>query len=376
MSMTGPLGFAQYFQLTNEPWAKYILMSFIKAEAVFTRLPMDTEGTLKKIGKRVTGNLPNITTVTMGQEPANPFVVPVEDYEEGAALIRDNFDIDELEIKDKLAVGGDIVRSQLDSYIEARTFYLNWMFFNNSRIGTTDPNGFIGIKYRLTNAAYFGLPGGLDLTNTSTAGTTTVDLSTSGMTGASGTLMERYMQMSLDHQGIPDGTGGCFFANPQVLRNFDQVVKGGGNSTTGTVPTGFTTTKDSFDRIVRKFRNADIVSCGYNAPGGGGYQTTVTYGSDTQTTPIIDSTQDVNGWSSGDPQYNPTGAVYSSMYLVRTGVKWLSSWQVEPPTVRRVWIPGTRKWRVMFDMTAGLYHENSRAVGRIHGIKTDGATGD
>lgn len=359
-TLNGPVSFTQYFQRINQPRVLRYWLAFIKADSVFTRLPMHTEGALVKRGKRVIDKLPNIEFHAIGQEPTNSFTTSSVDFEESLALIRGNNDIDKALLSDKNYIEADPTKIDIKLYMEARAMALNNYFFNNQHFSgpIDDPNGFIGIKYRLRDTN--GLNGTSKYgCNPACVFQATADLSDNGLSGAGAIKITRDMDRMFHHMGAKDGTGITIFCSPQLGWQLDAIIK-----TAGTAG-GFKITEDAFNRSVIKYKNATICSCGLLPPQDGGLQTA----------PIIDSSQDANGWSTGDPLFAGNGN-YSSMYFVNSGEEGFYAWQQEDPWMVKERITGTRTVRIMLDQTAGIFMQNTRALGVLYGIKCNGATGD
>ena len=362
-TLVGPFGFNEYLQNVNDVTVKEIWNSFIEHENVFTLFPIDTIKTQKRVTKRITGQLPPVTTVKVGQEPTNPFVVPISDYEEGVFLTRDNWDTDKILLNDTQYIQGDPTKAQIAAYIEARHFQINNYFFNNDHV-VGDINGFVGLKYRCAFPTVYGNNAGCMVQSTA-------DLSDAGGSSTSALRFQRDVQLVLDRMGNKSGKGIICFVNPQAIRQITYWTKGAGQAG------GFTTSKDAFDRECPGYKDLIFVSVGYQAPSGA---------NNAQTTPVIDSTQDCNGWSIGDIAYNSasvgpagawqTGALFSSAYFVWGGVGKFETWQMGDPEMVRERIPGTRKYRIMFDMTVGLYQPHTHALGRLFGFKLNGIAGD
>ena len=351
MPNTGPFSFIQYYQDTNEPIVKEILDQYIKAGSLFTKFPIATVPELKRKTRRVLGNLPVPTAMRIGQEPTVPFVQDVDEYEEPVYLVRDNFLMDSAWKKLRNWVESDPVDLQVRSYLQGKSFWLNNLFINND---PTSVNGvkdaFVGIKQRLAYPQKFGLVPGFSIPGTA-------DLSDAGLSQSGAIKFSRDIETILAHMGADDGDGVVGIVSPQMMRSINALVKFAG--TTG----GFEITKDSFDRTVTKFKGMEIVSSGYQAPLANGQQTT----------PIIDSTQDINGWSPTDSLYNPTGGnYYTSMYIIKGGKDDFSTWQVADPSMVQERVSGSRQWIAMFDAWYGLYCPNPRAMARIYGYKING----
>jgi len=354
MSSAGPYSYFNYYQAINEPIVKDIVKSYIDHEAIFTRFPIETVRSLKRKSKRIIGNLPTPTPMDIGEEPPVPFVQDYEDYEEAPYLLRDNFDLDELFMMDENYVQGEPLERQIESYIEGRTFYINNCFINNSHTDgpIRERKMIVGIKYRLATTQFGNSP--------TASVQSTANLSDAQFSVSNAIKVERDLERLFDQMGNHNGNGMVVMGNPQLLRQLNAVVKSAGYSG------GFKTTADAFDREVIKFKGAEIVSVGYQAPAANG----------AQNTPVIDSAQDLNGWSPGDSQYQGN-ANATTLYVVWGGRNKFSTWQMTDPMLRKVMpISGTRKNRVMFDQTLGLWNPDIRALGRIYGIVVNGPAGD
>lgn len=333
-----------------------IIDSFIKGGAVFTHLGhIETEHDLIKRGKRIIDNVPVPNTLRIGQEPIIPFTIASQEFEEGLALWRDNQDADEAILDSKSYIEDPMtIGSRL--YMEGKIFAQNNYFFNNNKVGgpIADMNGFIGIKYRMMDNAKYGTNPGCKFVSTSSL--LDADLSSAGAV-----KLTRDMKRMFNHMGSRDGANITIFCNDQAIRQFAALLESAG--TAG----GLRIDKDAFDRVIMKFMEATIVSCGFLPPLVGGLQTA----------PIIDSAQDVNGLSVGDPGYAGTGGgSYTSMYFVMSGPKDFMVWQQADPMIRKEKVSGTRTIRVLYDHTQGLFQPNSRAVGWLYGVKCNGVAGD
>jgi len=351
-STSGPFGFVQYYESVNEPVVKYILDSFIEAEALFTYFPMITEGTKKKLGKRIIGLLPAPTWLPLGVEPPTPFVQDFQDYEEGCFYISDNFDMDYRFKNDKNYVMADVTEKQIEAYIKGRAFDLNYKLINNDHVNG-NAQSFVGIKWRLENSTVYGNNAGVSFQ-------ASTNLATANLSVSNNIKLQRDIDQMLDRMGCGNGDGVVAMMSPQVKRQIDAVVR------TSATSGGFEITKDAFGRTVTKYKGVTFVSVGYQAPTSTGLQTS----------PIIADNQDINGYDTYDVgNYNATGAVYSTIFFVWGGEEKFAMWQdMDPVMLKETRISGLRKGRIQFDMSQGIWNPNTRALGRIYGIATDGPT--
>jgi hypothetical protein len=357
-TLTGPYSFETYLQNVNEPIVKDIWFSLIKANSLFTYFPIETYASQKKKAKRITQDLPVPTFVEIGQEPTSPFLQPVEDYEEYCTITRDNFDFDRLYISDDNYVKSDMTAIQVEAYQRALAYTLNNYLINNNRInpsgpGLGDPNGFIGLKWRLANPNFAG-------NNPACSIQATASLATANYSTSNAGKIWNNVQLVLDHMGWGEGDGVTMIANPQFLRQMDTLAA------ISSPAAGFKIVADTYDRKIRMFGKVRIISCGYLAPNN-------TTG--VQTTPVIDSAQDVNGWSAGDPLYAGSGN-YTTAYFVHEGPEDFTLWQMQDPWMEKERISGQRKWRIMLDGSYGIWNPNTRAIARLYGVLTDGSTND
>ena len=354
MSVAGPMDSRIWFQNIKPIAAKQIVASYIKAGILSSYFMTETEGTFTKVGKRIIGQLPTPTSVNVGQEPAIPFVVPNVTYDESCALWRDNFDFDKMYKSDPNYIAGWLEMQQ-QAYTDAYVYNFNNYLINNDEATgpIADAKGFPGIRTRLINYSQFGL------TQDTTVSDPSLSLATGDLGSTNAVRITRLMDLLMDRMGVrgDEMKDVLFIASPQFIRQFAAVMKyAGGNG-------GFRITTDLFDRTIAEYRGAQIVSCGYLAPDA----------NNRQVTPVIADAQDINGYQSGDSSFNSTGAVYTTVYAVRRGKNHFHLWEHSSPTVITEPIPGTRLIRMMLDHTGGIWQPDTRALGRIPGIKTDGS---
>ena len=367
------LDYNMYLQSINEPPVKYVHESYIRDGRLFTRLPIDTIPTQKRVDKRFLGEAQDPTWLNIGQEPPVPWSAGLHNYEEGLAYIGDNIDFPIQLAKDPNYIGGKTMpQMQLDLYLHMIGFSIDNYLINNSKVtpsgpGVGDPKGFYGIAYRLKNPSVFGNNPGCSIQ-------ASASLATADRSATNGINFQQDMRKLMMHMGSDTGSGMFALFAPQAMWLADSAIKAAG--TTG----GFDISKDMFARTIRKFDDLDIVSCGLLKPQGAQF---------IQTSPIIDCAQDINGNSAGDPGYNPVGAVYTTVYFIRTAkgknakndiedpTTGLSMWQQYDQKIRKYdELPGLRTGRYMIDTSTGLWNPGTFDIGRIYGIKTDGPTGN
>jgi hypothetical protein len=361
--IAGPYLFQAYYQSVKPKSAKRVWWALVKSENIFTHLPMVSEGSLLKVGQRVIDNLPTTETMEVGQEPTDNFWQPTVRFQEGVAIWRKNFDIDEVLTEDSDRIPGmDPVKFNSKAYLARLSYDIDNYFFNNNRVGGTinDPNGFIGIKYRLADTSG---PNGTSKfgCNPACNFASHASLLLATLSSANAILLWFDIDRMLAHMDVKDGENVVMFAPPSAMWAIDALAK------TATPAGGFEITKDVFGRTLRKYRNLEIRSCGVLAPQVGGLQTA----------PIIDTSQDINGWSAGDFQYTASANFYTSFFFIKRGSGegeggGLTAWQKRDPQARYERITGTRQWRWMHDQTTGLFYEDTRAMGRLYGIRVDG----
>jgi hypothetical protein len=211
---------------------------------------------------------------------------------------------------------------------------VNDAFLNGSPI--VNENAPVGLKYRIDNAADYGVPTEMKID----AGA--VDLSLSGMTQLKALAFLEYIQQLLQFLKSPDGNGVVLYMNEQMERRFASAVKIAGEGA------GFSSTKDNYDRMVKTYGNAKIRCIGRKAD---------------QTTQIVTSTEAANGTDTG-------ASVHTSIYGVRYGRDYFSGWQFAP---MRATPQGATDdavmYRWLFEHVFGLWSEDNRCFGRVHGIK-------
>jgi hypothetical protein len=352
--LAGPFTFEQYYQNTKETYERGILDSFIENESIVTRFSISTFNSQKRIKKRFIGGMPSPTYGPIGFQPPTPFVSDFQDYTEGCYLLRDIYDYDKLFETDANYIENDVHQKQIDLYMKGRVFDLNSKFFNNTHSQSNgDNNAPEGLKARLA----YGKFGNVAACTVQSGAV----FNFGGWSAASSIRFAFDLQLLFNHMGNPSGDGTVVFLNPQTWNCLNSTVKTGGQAG------GFTTSKDAFDREIIKFKGATLCSTGYNAP-------TIT---GAQTTPVVSSAQDINGWDAGDPLYNPTGALYTTVYVVDgSDADKFSTWQMSAPSVMKVQVSGTWKKRIMLDQTFGMWNPDNRAIGRLVGVLTNGPSYD
>jgi hypothetical protein len=365
-SLSGPLTFVQYMQRINQPKVSTYWKSFIQQRSIPTYLGMVTEEALIKRGRRVIDKLPAVTALQMGAEPAVPFSSTSLPFEETLMLIRGNNDIDREFLKDKNYIEADPTMIDVDLYMQARIMFTNNYFFNNSTYQgpTSDPNGFIGVRYRCLDTAFNNGLGGYGV-NPDVVFQSVASINRANWSSTNAITLEWEFEQMFEHMGAEDGEGLVCFANPQAMRSMNACLKAA--STAG----GFTISEDGFDRQIKKFMECDIVNCGLVQPIDGG----------SQKVPNISSAQDINGWQSGDVAFgqysgfSPT-TYYTSLVFVHKDPKKFCCWQKSDPWMEKTMVSGTRKMRIMLDQTLGIFMPVSRGIGMIYGLQVDGPAYD
>jgi hypothetical protein len=359
-TLTGPLTFVQYMQRINQPKVQTFWKSFIQQKSIVTYLGMQTEGALIKRGRRVIDKLPAVTALPIGAEPTNPFTTTSLPFEETLMLVRGNNDIDRNFRTDKNYIEADPTMIDVNLYQQARVMFTNNYFFNNSTYQgpASDPNGFIGVRYRALDAINGG-QGGYGVCP-DTVFQSTAKINQSNWSATNAITLEWEFEQMFEHMDSEDGEGLVCFASPQAMRSMNACLKAAGTSG------GFTITQDGFQRQIKKFMKCDIVSCGLQTPQDGG----------SQKVPNLSSAQDPNGWQAGDVLYSPNANNYTSLVFIHKDPTYFTCWQQEDPWMEKERISGTRKIRIMLDQTLGIFMPKSRGIGLLYGLQIDGPSFD
>ena len=332
------LSLIEWYQTSNEPLIKEITYSMIEAGNVFQDIPLITNPSIVANGSRVLGGLPAPNWSPLNTEPVAVKGKPTP-FQEQLWIIRDSIDVDHFIYQDRNQIQNPF-DFQCDVYLKGLSYDLNDKFINNNH-ETGNPNAFVGIRARLDDPETYGTNAACKINANGT------DVSDTGISPQSANVLIRQIQQLLDEMGSPDGSNTVLYMNDDLLRRIEQGIREMGSGG------GFDMNRDNFDRRVLQYKNAKVRSVGRKAPLQDG----------TQSTYIISSTETANG--SAD-----TGATYTSLYAVRYGKNSFSGWQFEPlkPSGPEK-LPNGVTYRLVFDWAVGLWQPNTRAVGRLFGIK-------
>ena len=366
---TGPITYNDYLEGINQPHVRDIVNSFIEHELIITHFPIFTDASLIQREKRLIGGLPLPTFAPIGAPLPAPFKVNFEDYEETAFMARDIFQADSAWKRDKnwIKSGKDPFTPQINAYMEGLAFQVNNCFINNApTVGPIqDPYMFTGIKYRvLGSQSQFANVFPQFGNSPSVVIQSSADLSDAGLSASSNIAMQKDFDKLFDRMGVKNGKGITLLANPQLWRQFNADVK------TSATAGGFRIDQDALGRKVMKYQEAEILNVGYQAPSVTGVQQT----------PVISSEQDYQGLDPSDPGYNPIGNVGdqgTTVYAVRSGEDYFATWQFCEPIIEKWFpVPGTFTDQINFQHFFGLWCPNTRALGAITGVKTNGPSDD
>lgn len=329
---------------SNDPLIQEVAMSMIKAGSIFQDLPVITNPSLKVTGGRIVGGLPDVPWSPINGEPTIVKTEP-KHYEEAFYFWREGLDFDEYLLQDKNAIDNPI-NIQSKALIDAKAYQLNDMLINNAhrtlpgRNRTADPNGFVGFRERLDNPVY-----GLNIADCNkTAGG--LDMSDGSISDNNANKLIRMMQSVLDAMGANEGEGVVIYMNDDLIARIEFGIRelGAGG--------GFDITKDAFDRSIMTYRNAKVRRIGRKAPDSSGNQPYIITSTETQ-----DGSKD----STGD---------CTSMYFAKYGRDSLYGWQFHAPRLDPKFnLDNGVIERVIFKGGYGINTPNTRAIGRLHGIK-------
>jgi hypothetical protein len=272
---------AQYALMSNSPLVQAVTMSLIDNGSVMQDIPFVTKQTLVANGVRFTGNLPTVNWATINEEGATTSATPTP-FQEQAYVMRNYIDTDKLLVQDVNQIA-DPRGIQLSAFLKAAAYDFNFKFINNDHV-TGDSNAFVGIRYRLDNAATWGV----NTANKIDAGGAVI---TQAATTAQANAFLEWLDQALWSVDSPDGNGVVLYMNDQMVRRMHfllRMLSGGG---------GFSVTQDQFDRVILRYKGALIRDIGYKAD---------------QSTRIITSTETSAG-ADGASTYTSIYAVNYSM---------------------------------------------------------------
>lgn len=335
-------------RISNEPAIVQTTMSLIEAGSLFTDIPLKTKKSLIVRGARWEEASASVTWRDLNEEPTATKSTPAT-WSEQVYIARDNVDIDEFIAMDENSFE-DPWSSNINAYLRKLAFDLNDKFINNDH-KTGNTKCFVGLRARLDDPKKYGTNSECKIDASS------VDLSDSslGTNGsAPGRRLSRKIQEALDAMGRPNGDGVAIYGNDDVIRRWEESLRAGNG--------GFSMTKDSYDRNVPSFRNAIIRHAGRVAPV-------------KATTGLITQAQVITSYETvaGVPGTLGTDK-YSSIYLAYLDqANGFAGWQMVPPRFKpRTTNDNNVIDRATFSWAVGLKQNNTRAIARLFGVKTDG----
>ena len=339
------LTLAEWAHLSNDPLVLKITESLHKTLNILQDIPLVTDETLKMTGMRYIDNLPGVNWGQINKAPAVTKGKPTP-YEEQAFLIRNQFQIDKRLVNNKNNIQSP-VQSEIDMFMEALTYELNYRFISNDPTDAANGNAdaWVGLATRLNNAASYGINAEmnidgsavpLDLTANTLSGGGTVTASV-----AANQFVESVQQM-LDYMNSPEGDGVVFYCNDLLKRRWERGIRAMGAGA------GFDITRDAFDRPVATYKNAKIRDVGRRVD---------------QVTRVITSTENANGTLGSSN--------YTSLYAVRYGDSYFKGWQTNPLKPDNLGVDPTNgvMINIVVDWGSGLWQPHNRSVCRLHGIK-------
>ena len=336
---TQALTLADQAIISNDPLVKEITKALHKTWNALKDIPLTTSPSLRQVGVRFTnqaGSLPTINWATVNEEPTVSKGKPKQ-YEESMYLVRNKIQVDHV-LLDQPNNIVDPIEAQVQIFMESFAYDFNTKFINNDPTSATgDADCFPGLRYRLSNADQFDIPGEMSVN----AGGVDLTTSTSAATVANNMML--YIQQMLDNMNSPDGDGVTFYVSERLKRRLEWAIRNMG------IGAGFDITKDSFDRPVEKYKAATIRSVGRRADG-------VTHVLGNETAAGVETA---------------SGTGLESMYAVRYGSGYCTGWQSGPfkPTYLGLSKENGVLHNIVFDWGVGMWVPHIRAIGRVYNIK-------
>lgn len=331
------LSLSQWAIQANNPAVQAVTFSLIDNGSIMARdIPFAAKKSLIANGVRWQGSLPTVNWAQINAEGTTTVGTPTP-YQENAYIIRNYVDVDKYLVEDENSIQ-DPREVQTAAYLKGVAYDFNYKFINNDHV-SGDANSLIGIRYRLDNAALFGIPtankidaNGLDLRLATLTTASTKD---------GGNQLLEYMDQLLWSVDSPEGDGVVLYMNEVMKRRLATALRALG--TDG----GYQITTDQFGRTVSKFRNATIVDVGYKAD---------------QTTRIITTTEAATGLNGS--------STFTSMYAVNYSEGHFMGWQFDTFNVQDLGLINNGViYRTLLDWAGGLYPQHTRCLARLYDIK-------
>ena len=335
--------------MSNSPPVQAITMSLIDNGSIMARdIPFASKKSLLANGVRWSGNLPTVNWAQINAEGTTTVGTPTP-YQENAYIIRNYVDVDKYLVEDENQIS-DPRSAQTAAYLKGVAYDFNFKFIKNDHI-TGDVNSLVGIRYRLDNAALFGIPtankidaGGLDMR--------LATLTTASTKDGGNALLERLDQLlwSVDS---PEGDGVVLYMNEWMKRRLGTALRALG--TDG----GYAITTDQYGRSVTKYRNATLQDAGYKAD-----QTTrVIAGDNTAASSTV-------GELATGADGTGTSANFTSIYAVNYSPGHFMGWQFDTFGVTDLGLINNGViYRTLLDWAGGLLPQHTRCMARLYDIR-------
>lgn len=341
------LTLAEWAHLSNDPLVLKITESLHKTLNILQDIPFVTDETMSMKGFRYIDNLPGVNWGQINKAPVVTKGKPTP-YEEAAFLIRNQFQIDKRLLNNKNNITNPM-QSEVDMFMEALTYELNYRFIANDPTDTVNGNvdAWQGLASRISNSQ---IPTELNIDGSASAlgpiNITQAQLSSTTPTVAAtaGNQFIEAVQSMLDFMNAPEGDGVVFYCNDLLKRRWERSIRAMGAGS------GFDITRDAFDRPIAMYKNAKVRDVGRRVD---------------QVTRVITSNEKANG---------SLGVVgtddYTSLYAVRYGDGYFKGWQTNPLKPDNLGVDPTNGIMInlVVDWGSGLWQQHNRSVCRLHGI--------
>lgn len=330
------LTLAQYAIMSNDPLVQRITYSLLMNGNVLEDLPLVTKKSILLNGTRWEGNLPSVNWSKLNVDPVVTSGTPTP-YQEQAYIVRNAIDVDRFLVEDENQIV-DPRGAQAEAWLKSLAYDLNDKFINNDHTSGED-DAPVGLRARLDNYATYGLVSEMKIDFGA------VDLSPTGLTAATANQFIENIDQILEYMGSESGKGVVLYMNGLLKRRFARAIRvlgiGGG---------GFTSTRDAFDRVIDKYKDAKVVNIGRKAD---------------QTTQIITSTETSAGAAGS--------STYTSIYAARFGEDGLFGWQFDALVPKDIGLIGNggSTYRTVVDWAFGMMSTHTRCISRGYGIKVN-----
>jgi len=334
---TTAVNLMQYAIMSNDVAVQAITMSLIDNGSIMARdIPFATKKSLIANGVRWQGNLPTVNWSPLNAEGTTTVGTPTP-FQENAYTLRNYIDVDKWLVEDENQIQ-EPREAQTAAYLKGQAYNFNNIFVNNNHAGG-DVNAPVGIRYRLDNAAAFGIPtankidaGGLDLRLATLTAAATKD---------GGNALLEYLDQLLWSVDSPEGDGVILYMNEVMKRRLGTALRALG--TDG----GYSITTDNYGRSVTKYRNATLMDVGYLAD---------------QATRIITTTEAATGLNGA--------STFTSIYAVNYSPGHFMGWQFDTLNVQDLGLINNGViYRTLIDWAGGLFPQHTRCLARLYDIK-------